>query len=166
MRFGRRGRSSCEGPSNNWMKLTKPALARMEAGFAAYPGVRCSLHFMPTNMKQTYETRKRQHWRGFAPPFHNLPFMEHWRWHGIVTNNDAGFRHRHIWRNQLPSLGRRQQRAQSRLIVLRNTSGNRLPARGHEPSPINPAIQSMKRAAVSIAAAARSAETSEPGPSS
>jgi hypothetical protein len=24
---------------NNWMKLTKPALARMDAGFAAYPGV-------------------------------------------------------------------------------------------------------------------------------
>jgi hypothetical protein len=98
--------------------------------------------------------------------FHNLSFMEHWRGHVIVTNNDAGFRHRHIWRNQLPPLGRRQQRAQSRLIVLRNTSGNCLPARGHEPSPINPEIQSMKRAAVSIAAATRSAETSEPGPSS
>ena len=51
------------------MKLTKPALARMEAGFAAYPGVRCSLHFMPTNMKQTYETHKRLHWRGFASCF-------------------------------------------------------------------------------------------------
>jgi hypothetical protein len=83
--------------------------------------------------------------------------MEHWREHVIITS---------IWRNQLPPLGRHQQRAQSRLIVLRNTSGNRLPARGHEPSSINPAIQSMKRAAVSIAATARSAETSESGPSS
>jgi hypothetical protein len=53
----------------------------------------------------------------------------------------TGACHRHIWRNQLPPLGRRQQRAQSRFIVLRNTSSNRLTARGHEPSPINPAIQ-------------------------
>jgi hypothetical protein len=70
--------------------------------------------FMPANMKQTYETRKRPHWRGFAPCF-----ITYHLWNtgggmsssqttmpdsGIVTSGEISFR-RSVAVNSAPNHG-------------------------------------------------------------